>query len=298
MANDKKSSIYDDQSGAGSVSELDEYGVWVKSDPAETSASKKGDSDFLIPDDESSPDFEIGEIEEVSADELDIPMAEDIDDFEKEFIPEDLENGAEDVDALSFDNTLDPELDDIEELQVEDILKADPDFLAMETQKITEVPTIDALSLGDDTEEFAELASGLSAIDETASDESASEGGASNGETSQTDVAGENIASSEETPAHREGVDEKGATELFIEDFLDDSPFDDDEIMKKEKDAEEEKSAVAPTGDAPVVEAESVPVEAEEAVDAAVAPTGDAPVVEAESVPVEAEEAVDVAAGD
>ncbi|MDR0374842.1 MAG: hypothetical protein LBH85_03875 [Treponema sp.] len=281
MANDKKSSIYDDQNGAGLASDLDEYGVWVKSDPAKTSGSEKEDDDFLI------PDLEISEIEELSADELDLPMIEDIDDFGKEFIPEDLENDPEDLDALSFDTTLDPELDDIEELQVEDILKADPDFLAMETQKLAEVPTIDALSFGDEEEEIVEPAFPafeLSALDEPASGESAFEDGVSGGEFSQTDADGENIAVSEEAFAPAENVDETGATELFIEDFLDDSPFDDDEISMEEDAAETEE----------LMEAEPVPAETEEGADESIVPDVEAASaeepVEAELAPAETEE--------
>ncbi|MDR2446935.1 MAG: hypothetical protein LBD58_06545, partial [Treponema sp.] len=296
MANDKESSIHDNQNGAGSASELDEYGVWVKSDPAETSASEKEDIDFSILNDESSPNFEIGEIEEISADGLDLPVEEDIDDFEKEFIPENLENGAEDLDAMSFDSMFDPGVDDIEELQVEDILKADPDFLTEENQKISEVPTIDALSFGGDAEEAAEPASGQSAIDEAASSENAFERGVSGGETAQTDVGGENAAISEEVLAQAEDIAERGITELFLEDLLDDSPFEDDEIPDEDDEAfapETEESAAQPLENSPAletVEAESKPVEGEEASSA----EGEA-FVEAEAVPVEREGAVEEA---
>ncbi|MDR1072681.1 MAG: hypothetical protein LBL45_03260 [Treponema sp.] len=291
MANDKESSIYDGQSGAGSANELDEYGVWVKSDPAETSASEKGDVAFPIPDDESLSDFEIneGEIEKISADELDLPAAEDINDFEKEFIPEDLGSDLEDLDSMSFDNLLDPELDDIEELQVEDILRADPDFLTVENQKFTEVPTIDALSLGAEAEEAAESAFGQSA-GRLAFDEAAS-----SDEAPQPDVSGESEAVSEEVSAHVTDVAKKGTTELFIEDFLDDAPFDDDEIPMEEEDAETEVSADG-SGEDAVVETEAVPVEREESVydvSAAADELGEDAAVEAEVAPVETEEAAD-----
>ncbi|MDR0558326.1 MAG: hypothetical protein LBG43_10785 [Treponema sp.] len=266
MANDKKSSIYDGQSVAGSASELDEYGVWVKSDPVETSASEKGDADFPIFNDESSPDFEIGEIEEVSVDELNAPVVEGIDDFEKEFIPGDLGSEVEDLASMSFDAILDPEADDMEKLQVEDILKADSDFLAVENQKITEVPTIDALSLGAEMKEAA---------DEAASSEDAFENAAS----------GENDAVSEESSVYVKDASKRGATELFIENFLDDSPFDDDEIPLEEKSAEAEEGggdAVALDGGASEEGAAfegdaAVSAEAEEGGGDAVAPTVNAP---------------------
>ncbi|MDR2792379.1 MAG: hypothetical protein LBB61_01755 [Treponema sp.] len=214
MANDKKSSLYGDQGGEEAVTELDEYGVWVKSDPAEISASESEDIDFPIPNDVVLPD-----IEEISADELGFPLAEEIDDLDKEFIPENLENSIEDLDSISFDNIFDADLDDIEELRVEDILKADADFIvneeAGEDQKITtEVPTIDALSLGNETGDAVEPVS---------------EQPVGNGI-----VSGENVGVSEEAAGDTEKALERGATELFMEDFLDDSPFDDDEIFGKE----------------------------------------------------------------
>ena len=88
MANEKKPSIYDDRGTIGSSEELDEYGVWVKSEPQELSsvtfgtrgksaASGTDDLDFTIPEIEELPDFDTLQ-EEASkntgpADDFDLP---------------------------------------------------------------------------------------------------------------------------------------------------------------------------------------------------------------------------------
>jgi hypothetical protein len=57
MVSEKKPSIYSDRGTIGSVDELDEYGVWVKSGPQDLSSAASGSQDF---DDLSLPDFDSG----------------------------------------------------------------------------------------------------------------------------------------------------------------------------------------------------------------------------------------------
>jgi hypothetical protein len=66
MAKEKKPSIYVDRGTIGSSDELDEYGVWVKSEPQDLSStgietdeiSSNNDTDFEIPDMDGLPDFD------------------------------------------------------------------------------------------------------------------------------------------------------------------------------------------------------------------------------------------------
>ena len=63
MAKDKKPSIYDDRGTIGSSDELDEYGVWIKSEPQDLSfagaeSQDMEDEDFGVPDMEDMPDFD------------------------------------------------------------------------------------------------------------------------------------------------------------------------------------------------------------------------------------------------
>ncbi|MDR2103894.1 MAG: hypothetical protein LBP42_07320, partial [Treponema sp.] len=50
MANGKKPSIYDDRGTIGSSDELDEYGVWVKSEPQDFFAENSGSLELPVPD--------------------------------------------------------------------------------------------------------------------------------------------------------------------------------------------------------------------------------------------------------
>jgi hypothetical protein len=68
MASEKKPSIYYDRSTIGSSDELDEYGVWVKSEPqdlssvnAENNAENKEVSEPSLPEMDDLPDFDIGQ---------------------------------------------------------------------------------------------------------------------------------------------------------------------------------------------------------------------------------------------
>ncbi|MDR2028480.1 MAG: hypothetical protein LBP93_02950, partial [Treponema sp.] len=63
MATEKKPSIYDDRGTIGSSDELDEYGVWVKSEPQDLSSMQPNNQEFIepsIPDIEELPDFDTG----------------------------------------------------------------------------------------------------------------------------------------------------------------------------------------------------------------------------------------------
>ena len=100
MAKEKKPSIYSDRGTIGSSEELDEYGVWVKSEPQDLSSeevetpelnaelSGDEDMDFAIPEIEDLPDF--GSIDEKSSDDLSLAELP-TDDFS---IP-DIESGDE-----------------------------------------------------------------------------------------------------------------------------------------------------------------------------------------------------------
>ena len=88
MAKEKKPSIYVDRGTIGSSDELDEYGVWVKSEPQDLSAKSigtenipdKDDTDFEIPNIDDMPDFDASEkstTEDISMDDdFSLPVAE------------------------------------------------------------------------------------------------------------------------------------------------------------------------------------------------------------------------------
>ncbi|MDR3138061.1 MAG: hypothetical protein LBT95_00130 [Treponema sp.] len=59
MASEKKPSIYDDRSTIGSSDELDEYGVWVKSEPQDFFAETSGNLDLPAPDLGDFGDFDM-----------------------------------------------------------------------------------------------------------------------------------------------------------------------------------------------------------------------------------------------
>jgi hypothetical protein len=63
MASERKPSIYSDRRAIGSAEELDEYGVWVKSDPQDLSSPGveiDGFTEFSLPDIEETPAFDAG----------------------------------------------------------------------------------------------------------------------------------------------------------------------------------------------------------------------------------------------
>jgi hypothetical protein len=138
MASQKKPSIYSDRSTIGSSDELDEYGVWVKSEPQDLSSVNPETQESPVPDMEEFPDFEIGVTDtgagEIPGDEnADTGPAEKFDNGSLD-LP-DLDAGMED--AGGFDDIGIPEEDAGEaasgepgftEVSMEDFLDNDPDF--------------------------------------------------------------------------------------------------------------------------------------------------------------------------
>jgi hypothetical protein len=60
MASEKKPSIYSDRGTIGSSDELDEYGVWVKSEPQDLSSASVESQKTTEPAIEDLPDFDTG----------------------------------------------------------------------------------------------------------------------------------------------------------------------------------------------------------------------------------------------
>ncbi|MDR0403495.1 MAG: hypothetical protein LBH35_07920, partial [Treponema sp.] len=90
MAGKKDPSIYDDRSNIGSSEELDEYGVWVKSEPQDFSSAMPDieelpDFDNDAADGMDLPDFDDTELPA----EMSVPETESISEIEFEEIPED-----------------------------------------------------------------------------------------------------------------------------------------------------------------------------------------------------------------
>jgi hypothetical protein len=142
MASEKNPSIYYDRSTIGSSEELDEYGVWVKSEPQDLSSVNADNRDIPLPEEDFSelagdmPDF--GETEpievspdmedladfninsedgafgsEVSAGEDDLTLFSNDEDFSFDDIPEEFaisEAGSEEVVSAVEDNALGDDL--------------------------------------------------------------------------------------------------------------------------------------------------------------------------------------------
>jgi hypothetical protein len=98
MVNEKRPSIYQDRGTIGSAKELDEYGVWVKSEPQDLAGGGKdaGEEDFSLNDLDDLPDFPMDSDsssgEDSGAADMDFSLPED--DFSID--------GGEDA-AFSFD---------------------------------------------------------------------------------------------------------------------------------------------------------------------------------------------------
>jgi hypothetical protein len=139
MAKEKKPSIYSDRGNIGSSEELDEYGVWVKSEPQdlsseeietpELSAEISGDEDmdFAIPEMEDLPDLESFDeknsddfsLSELPADDFAIPDIESDSATETETLPlVSDESGSDDLnlgdlaEGAEFDSLEIPNLDE------------------------------------------------------------------------------------------------------------------------------------------------------------------------------------------
>ncbi|AEF80305.1 hypothetical protein [Leadbettera azotonutricia] len=137
MANDKKPSIYYDRGTIGSSDELDEYGVWVKSEPQDLSSSGADSQEALDETDVGSTDI----FDEISADFTDItpdmPEAEETADEES-------------IDIEDSDGLADLDLPDLD-------LPAGDDFSAFDVPEaeITE----------DETDEAPAIDNGLDLVD-------------------------------------------------------------------------------------------------------------------------------------
>ena len=175
MANEKKPSIYDDRGTIGSYDELDEYGVWVKSEPqdlslagaeAKETAELPGETfeefsedafdeipdtdDFdMASDIDDLPDFddllEGKSMEDTAAvdDTDDIVVKDDFDMLDIEDTDEEIQTEDEDIDFSDLGNFSDQESDGFEEPD---------DFEKMEMENLLDLPN--ELSL-DDSDEIA-----------------------------------------------------------------------------------------------------------------------------------------------
>jgi hypothetical protein len=235
MANEKKPSMYDDRGSIGSSSELDEYGVWIKSEPVGENSEDQENSDLSISDtvlpdfgDESESDIleDANDFSEIlSMDDLDLPEESSLDSAESEnMLPDDLldeDLGEISFDALSSDalSIMDDPNEDSEELQVADILEVDPDFMDDDT----EVPTIEGLNIEEtevptiDADDFNDLPLVDAPVEEAVAID------AEQDVSIETDIEDEILG--------------EGSTDVFLEDFLDDSPFDDDDNQPLQPDA-------------------------------------------------------------
>jgi hypothetical protein len=295
MANEKKPSIYDDRGGIGSSAELDEYGVWVKSEPLdissgdESTGDTQGISDLTISDLDSSledlplleddPTSELNLFEDSPLEGFDLSKKPD---SAADILPPDA-IGSDGLDTLSLDDgVLDitnlPDLPDLEdedegeELQVEDILAADPDFMAdkdsplVELSKDSVAPVIEKAA-GEEALPSDEEA--LPADVEPVPEEAiAKEDTAEDPPEETTEVPTIDATYPEEAPpkeaAHQEPSPASGPsngadfTDVFMENFLDESPFDDDEEPPKEPAAKAPEPVVEATVDAQPAEPEAV----------------------------------------
>jgi hypothetical protein len=144
MATEKKPSIYDDRGTIGSSDELDEYGVWVKSEPQDLSSSQPGNQELIepsIPDIEELPDFDTGFEAETGNTSENLSFDDVIEDDTSgdshndsfEFIDEELTIPDMTISEDSPGNTEDSVFD---EVSLDDIMAPDND----KTEKISASP--------------------------------------------------------------------------------------------------------------------------------------------------------------
>ena len=136
MATEKKPSIYSDRSTIGSSNELDEYGVWVKSEPQDLSSVSFGNKETAV---SSLPDFDTG-LEDESFDP-DIDNITDLPDLE---IPDyDSEKAGGDDGFSNFEPDTIENLDDtsLENASFDDF--SIPDDIADESAGLDDSFTID-----------------------------------------------------------------------------------------------------------------------------------------------------------
>ena len=122
MASDKKPSIYSERSNFGSAEELDEYGVWVKSEPQILSSTgsdeqKAADFDDMALDSESIDDFSSSTFDDIDLPEDDIggdlsldTASDDASDTESDDISESIDTDLDDF-SIPEDDIADMNLD-------------------------------------------------------------------------------------------------------------------------------------------------------------------------------------------
>ncbi|MDR2477752.1 MAG: hypothetical protein LBD48_00410 [Treponema sp.] len=104
MASEKKPSIYSDRSSIGSAEELDQYGVWVKSEPRDLTASEPGMDDFdalSLPEMGEVPAFDVGLGEETGIEDFSIPGLPDLPEAADDAAPGFDDPAASEVDLSS-----------------------------------------------------------------------------------------------------------------------------------------------------------------------------------------------------
>ena len=173
MKDNKKPSIYSDRSSIGSAEDLDEYGVWVKSEPQVLSSGDFNDaaaieeaSDTSVSDDAFSIDDAVLDVDAASQDSLgsDIEFPDNIDDIgiDDAGEPSELEDFGIPVPSMETEGVEEKNLDDFNfEDQIDDDL--DVDFGTSETtddetpgkkhgeiDDINEMLNIEAASMEDD----------------------------------------------------------------------------------------------------------------------------------------------------
>jgi len=245
MASDKKPSIYSDRSTIGSSDELDEYGVWVKSEPQNFSSSSASSAGGEADDVVSLPDFDSG----LDLPDLDIPddnlsVSDEADSFSS--FESDL--GTLDDTSLedaSFDDFSIPEDDAVmnANIDLEDSIGLDdvdgtsvPDNSAADSISLDDsIDLEDSIGLEDNLDDNLELDDGL--LDDSIEFDDSLEADIDNDESIELDFpsvesmeSGESMESmesmdddgfdsSDETP-----FEDAGFTEIDMDDFMDESP--------------------------------------------------------------------------
>ncbi|MDR0449853.1 MAG: hypothetical protein LBH26_01135 [Treponema sp.] len=220
MASEKKPSIYDDRGSIGSSKELDEYGVWVKSEPQDIDA---GESGFSLPDfpaeTDSLPDFDLN---------LEEPPS-----FGEDFSIEDEETAA----ASGGDESLDESLND-ESLNMVDFDKSADEFdlelpdLPDEDSgpDLSDLPDLSDFSLDEEpASSGGEIYEDLSINTEADKDITSSEGlslSEGNFDLSLDSDFEESAGTDEGSETASSSDDEAGFTELPLEDILGDISLD------------------------------------------------------------------------
>jgi len=233
MASNKKPSIYSDRSTIGSSDELDEYGVWVKSEPQNFSSGMASKAGAEADDAASLSDFDSG----LDLPDLDIPDdslsvsggTDTFDGFESDTLDDtSLEDTSFDDFSIPEDDTvmnanIDLEdsigLDDVDgNIEMEDSGALD-DSISLDDN----IDLEDSIGLDDNLEDNIELDDGL--LDDSIGFDDSLEAGNDLDESVELDFPSVEDAddsvldSGEETP-----FEDAGFTEIDMDDFMDESP--------------------------------------------------------------------------